>query len=256
MLRSEPDSNGNIASLYWAVFDGAPRIVVKTNVKDDENINYGKIVAPIDLNTAIVIVNILKSIKSKEPDWKIKVTVKSSWHNGAQLEKPEQINEIIIGKNADNEAYICVHEKNRPLFKFFFGPTNWHTLVKANGEGFTRAELSEMFAIAYAEALKGMILTTVGYGSYVSAYADFDNIADGKPTFSNQGPQNSYSGNNNNRGNWNNRSGGNRGNWSGNRGNRGNWSGNRGGGGYQQNRQQSQQQPQQEKEESFEDIDF
>ena len=161
MLRSDPDSNGNIASMYWAIFDGHPRLVVKTNVPADAEINYGKIVAPMDVVTAMTIVDILKSIKSKERDWKVKITISNVWKNGEKLEKPEIINEIIIGKNPDNEAYICLHEKERPVFKFYFGPTQWHTLVKASGEAFTRSELSEIYARSYAEALSGILLSNI-----------------------------------------------------------------------------------------------
>lgn len=229
MLRSEPDNNGNIASMYWAIFDGNPRLVVKTNVADDANTNYGKIVAPMDVITAMTIVDVLRNIRSRERDWKVKITIMSTWKNGEKLDKAEIINEVIIGKNADNEAYICLHEKGRPVFKFYFTPTQWHTLVKASGEAYTRSELTEIFAKSYAEALAGILLSNIGYGTYVSAYEDHEKLADGKPTFSNGSrPQQQNRGNWGNKGNWGNRNQGqNRGNW-GNKGQNRNW-GNRGG---------------------------
>ena len=246
-LFAANNSDGKAPRLAWSVFDGNPRLEVWTNEKNDEKTNYGKITAPIDSFTAGVIAEMLIGSEKKENGWREKIVNRSTWHNGQKFNEPTRINDIIIGKDNEGTVYISIHEDNRPNIRFFFGPSQWHTLVRSDGSPISRQELSVMYARAYGEMVRATVATIIGYGCYVSAYADHDTGQE-KPVFSRGGGgQNSNYQNNQNRGSWQG-GGGNyqKGNWQNrNQGGggyqKGNWQNrNQGGGGGYQNRQQQQ----------------
>ncbi len=217
-LYEKNSSSERGAYLTWGVFDGNPRIIVNTNDPADEKVNYGKIIAPIDAFTAGAVSIMLKKAAKAEPGWREKITNRSTWHNGQKLEQPGRINDIIIGKDGEGTVYISLHEDNRPNIRFFFGPSQWHSLVKSDGTPVSRQELSCIYAESYADMIYAVLATIIGYGSYVSTFSDFDgnsNQAD-KPTFSKGGGGNSWQG----------RSGGGQGGYQ-----KGNWQGGQGGGG-------------------------
>ncbi len=265
-LYGQATDGGQAPRLYWGIFDGNPRIIVRTNVKEDAEKNFGQIIAPIDAFTAGVIAGILQECASAEPGWRQKISNKSTWLNGQSFDTPTHINDIIIGKDSEGVMYISVHEDNRPNIRFFFGPSQWHTLVKADGTPVSKAELSCIYAKGYANVVLGCISTIIGYGSYVSTFTDFDghNNQAEKPTFTrgdNQGGNRQFNNNGGGyqkkqwnggqggggynrgggQGGWQNRNnGGQQGGWQ-NRNNGGGGGGynrNNGGGGYQ-NQQQS-----------------
>lgn len=248
--------------LLWALFDGNPRIIVRTNDPNDEQNNYGQITAPIDPFTCSALALMIKEAAKAEPGYRAKIVNKSTWHNGKKHDEPVRINDIIVGKDNDGGVYISLHEDNRPNIRFFFGPSSWHLLVKSDGSPVSKAEFSPLYAVAYADLLLATISSIIGYGSYVSTYTDHDgNSQEQKPVFS-KGGSGGYNrgGGNYNRGGGNyNRGGGgnyNRGGYNrgGGGGNNRSGGGNYGGGGGYQNRQQQQQQAVENM--SSEDIDY
>lgn len=222
------EGSNRASRLYWSVFDGNPRITVRTNHPDDEKNNYGQISAPIDCFTMGAIAGLLRQAVKEQPGWREKITNKSTWHNGQKFDAPTRINDIIIGKDNEGSIYISVHEDNRPNIRFFFGPSQWHSLVKSDGTPVSKQELSCLYAQSYAEIVSVTIGTIIGYGSYVSTFTDYDgNTApEDKPTFSRGPAPGGYQRGNNQGGGYNRGGGGgyNRGGGGYNRG---------GGGGYQ-----------------------
>ena len=213
---------GKSPRLAWGLFDGNPRIEVRTNDVNDEKVNYGRITAPIDAFTCAVIADMLSTAGTQPSGWREKIVNKSTWHNGNKFNEPTRINDIIIGKDNEGTVYISVHEDNRPNIRFFFGPSQWHSLVKNDGSPYSRQELSVLYAKSYADMIRMIVATIIGYGSYVSTFTDHDGNTDqaDKPTFSRGGGG----------GQWQNRNNGGGGNY--NRGGGGGGGGyNRGGGG-------------------------
>lgn len=242
--------------LYWAIFDGNPRIVVRTQDPNDKDNNYGTIVAPMDPIIMSVLSDIIRQAADAEPGWRQKITNKSTWHNGQKLQEPTRINDIIVGKDSEGCVYIALHEDNRPNLRFLFGPSSFHYLIKNDGSPLSKAELSVLFAKGYANMVMQAVGTIIGYSSYAGVYKEHEG---GKNTsyrpsgnnggnYSNGGNRGNWGnkGNWNNRGNgqWNNRGngGGNRGNWNNNNRGNGNWNrSNSSGGAGQYQQQQSQQ---------------
>ena len=242
--------------LYWAIFDGNPRIVVRTQDPNDKDNNYGTIVAPMDPIIMSVLSDIIRQAADAEPGWRQKITNKSTWHNGQKLQEPTRINDIIVGKDSEGCVYIALHEDNRPNLRFLFGPSSFHYLIKNDGSPLTKAELSVLFAKGYANMVMQAVGTIIGYSSYAGVYKEHEGekntsyrpSGNNGGNYSNGGNRGNWGnkGNWNNRGNgqWNNRGngGGNRGNWNNNNRGNGNWNrSNSSGGAGQYQQQQSQQ---------------
>ena len=242
--------------LYWAIFDGNPRIVVRTQDPNDKDNNYGTIVAPMDPIIMSVLSDIIRQAADAEPGWRQKITNKSTWHNGQKLQEPTRINDIIVGKDSEGCVYIALHEDNRPNLRFLFGPSSFHYLIKNDGSPLSKAELSVLFAKGYANMVMQAVGTIIGYSSYAGVYKEHEGekntsyrpSGNNGGNYSNGGNRGNWGnkGNWNNRGNgqWNNRGngGGNRGNWNNNNRGNGNWNrSNSSGGSGQYQQQQSQQ---------------
>lgn len=242
--------------LYWAIFDGNPRIVVRTQDPNDKDNNYGTIVAPMDPIIMSVLSDIIRQAADAEPGWRQKITNKSTWHNGQKLQEPTRINDIIVGKDSEGCVYIALHEDNRPNLRFLFGPSTFHYLIKNDGSPLSKAELSVLFAKGYANMVMQAVGTIIGYSSYAGVYKEHEGekntsyrpSGNSGNNYSNGGNRGNWGnkGNWNNRGNgqWNNRGngGGNRGNWNNNNRGNGNWNrSNQSGGAGQYQQQQSQQ---------------
>lgn len=259
--------------LYWAIFDGNPRIVVRTQDPNDKDNNYGTIVAPMDPIIMSVLSDIIRQAADAEPGWRQKVTNKSTWHNGQKLEEPTRINDIIVGKDSEGCVYIALHEDNRPNLRFLFGPSTFHYLVKNDGSPLTKAELSVLFAKGYANMVMQAVGTIIGYSSYAGVYKEHEgekntsyrpngnngNSGNGGNGYSNNGNRGNWSnkGNWNNKGNWGNKGG----QWNnrGNGGGGGNWNNNnRGNGNWNRSNQSgnSGQYQQQQSQRSLEDEDI
>lgn len=241
--------------LYWAIFDGNPRIVVRTQDPNDKDNNYGTIVAPMDPIIMSVLSDIIRQAADAEPGWRQKITNKSTWHNGQKLQEPTRINDIIVGKDSEGCVYIALHEDNRPNLRFLFGPSSFHYLIKNDGSPLSKAELSVLFAKGYANMVMQAVGTIIGYSSYAGVYKEHEGEKNTSYRPNNNGNNYSNSGNRGNwgnKGNWNNRGngqwnnrgngGGNRGNWNNNNRGNGNWNrSNSSGGAGQYQQQQSQQ---------------
>lgn len=249
-LYGQPVEGGKTPRLVVGLFDGNPRFVVRTGDPKDENVNYGQIVSAVDAFTFQLVADLIVQAVKADNGFREKVVNKSSWKNGEKLEQPAIVNSIIVGKDSEGCVYISLHEENRPNIRFFFGPSQWHHLVKSDGSPVSKPEMSVMYATAYAKAITSVMACVIGYGSYVSTYTDHDGNYDGskpvfskgryqdsnggdRPRYNNRGNGGYRGGYNNNRGNYNNR---NNGGYNG-RGN-GGYNNNRGGynqGGYNQN---------------------
>ena len=184
-LYAQPNEAGKRPRLVIGLFDGNPRLVIRTADPKDEQNNYGQIVAAMDAHTADVMCQLIVKSISAANGYREKIINKSTWKNGEKQDQPVESSCVIIGKDSEGCIYISIHEENRPNIRFFFGPTEWHSLVKSDGSAYSKAELSGLYARAWANNCSAVMATVIGYGSYVSTYTDHDKDFDGaKPIFS------------------------------------------------------------------------
>lgn len=254
-----PGVEGQVARLYWAVFDGNPRIIIRTNDPQDEQNSFGKITAPIDGIICQTVADMILLALSKEPAWKMKIENKSTYSGNQRFDTPQPVNDIIVGNDNDGCVYLSVVEKGRPHIRFFFAPTQWHNFYNGDGSAMSRKDISNLYARAYAKIMPEIIGGIISFDA-TKRMTDSENSKeessgqDNRPQGGYQKPNwqnrnNSSGGGGYQKGNWNNNRGGQgggyqKGNWQGgnksnwnNNNNKGNWNNNRGG--YNNNQSQA-----------------
>lgn len=210
-----------IARFGWALYKGNPRAIVYTKdpALDNRENNFGKITAPLDMLVFFSLVAEIRELPKKENGFKKKLANKSTYRGNEKFDSPQHINDILVGKDNEGCCYISILEEGKTPIKFVFGPSDWHHWAAKDGTPIGRKEVSEEFAIAYANMLTEIVPRLAAEWLYEDQVGPNDpgaQAADaGQPAKT-----------------WNNNGGGNRGNWNkGNGGgyNKGGW--NKGGGG-------------------------
>lgn len=151
---SAPPSQGATkpASLAFSLVANQPRIDVYTNVPNDKQ--NGNIRAAMDAPTFWALIEALKIVIDGEAGQKISIPNKNyTWWEGKRSDEPKLVSTTIVGKDKEGVVFISVVAKDRPFIKFPFLPSLFHTLVKADGSGFTDAEMSILYAKGYAKNL-------------------------------------------------------------------------------------------------------
>ncbi len=236
MEAAVPGSRGDVpATLTWGAYRGNPRIIVRSNDPADQEINYGRIEAAMDIGTFEYLADRIIFASLQEPGFKEKISNKSTYKNKQRFDQPELVNSTLIGKSDDGRVWISVVEDNRPAPRFFFGPSKFHSVTRADGSPLPDNEASCHFARAVMGALKGVMQSLAAR----AALGDEEG-ADDAAVKTGGGGQASQGGGWQNRqggGGWQGRQGGGGGGWKGGGGGGGGWKGNGGGGGGWQNRQ-------------------
>lgn len=227
-----PNSRGDVSSTaYWGSFRGNPRLIVHTNDPEDANVKYGKINANMDIGTFEELVHLIGVVCASKPgdeNSKFKIVNKSNYDGDQRFDTPREVNSTLIGKDDDGRVWISVVEGNRPTPRFFFGPSEYHHVVKRDGSPVSPAEASVHFALATMKQLS-QIMSVLAARAALGDEPD----EDGAPK-----KEGGYQGGGQRQGGWQgNRSGNGGGGWQGNRGQGGGgWNRNGGGGGWQGNR--------------------
>lgn len=194
-----PTAEGKWSSLYFRIYKGNPRLVVRTNDPNDK-VNYGQISVPM---TPVVFETFLTAWEDAieaEPGHKGIINAENFPKGSRQ---PELMHKIIVGKDQDGVVSIMVVdvlEPNRPRIKFEVGAPRFVEYTR-NNEPLTKVELSTHFSRIWVRLLRELVNQ--------ETVRTWEKPAPFNPS--------------GNRGNWNNNRGGG--------GNRGNWNNNRGGGG-------------------------
>lgn len=229
-----PTAQGKTSTLGWSVFEGNPRIEVRTNDPNDQDNNYGKItaaMAPMESGGLAVLID--QAIDAPN-GWKRGIKNSNSYKpgSGERFETPQHVSDIVLGKDEEGVIWISVVEQGRPVIRFYFGPSKFHQFVNADGTPLSKAEVSILVARAYAK----MLPVVLGNLIAIDAVNKSENPEEQKPYDKEaqqrgQGFQRGGGFNRGGGGGWQgNRGGGGGGNW--NRGGGGGgWQGNRGGGG-------------------------
>ncbi len=215
-----PGSRGDVpATLTWGAYRGNPRIIIRTNDPSDAENNYGKIEAAMDIGTFQFLAERIVFASLQEPGFKEKLGNKSTYKNKQRFDQPELVNSTLIGKSEDGRVWISVVEDNRPAPRFFFGPSKFHSVTRADGTPLPDNEASCHFARASMNALMGVMQSLAARASLGDEEGGEDNaVKTGGGASSGQSSQ----------GGWQNRQGGGQGGW---KGGGGGWKGNGGGGG-------------------------
>ena len=183
-----PTAPGKRSSLIWGVYSNNPRLTVYTGDPEDstERTGYGKIAANLDTPTFFAFIEMLEASAKSTEECKQKIDNKGfTWFGGKRSEVPVVLNSLIVGKDAEGCVFISVVADNRPIIKFFIGPSESHALYHSTGKPFTKAESSSLYAIAYCQLLRNMV-GNVLVSEYVEEVA--------------KKPYNPQGGNNNNQG--------------------------------------------------------
>lgn len=157
-----PSAPGKFSSLSWRLVANNPRICVYTNDPADmtEKNGNGLIAAALDAPVFFMLVNMLYKVIDAAPGHREKIENKNYiFPGGKRSEKPVVVSEIIIGKDDEGVVFISVvaYDKSRPRIKFDMLPNEFHNFYHKNGEQFTKAEASALYAKGYVECLKGLM---------------------------------------------------------------------------------------------------
>lgn len=231
------------------------------NVDADENIqertkenNFGKLTARLGGTVFYTLLNLLKAAKGKESGWKIGLQNFHNYVNGQRVDKPQHVNDVMVGVDGDGCVWMTIVENGRESVRFFFGPTDWHNWKKGDGEVATRKEMNHWSLDGYVAGVTAAMSAIMG--QHAVAGTGEEKFGSGAPSGNsssggwNKGGQSSWKDrqggggwNKGGQGGWqkkpwqNNNQGGNQGGWqkkqwnnSGGNGNSGGWKGSNGGG--------------------------
>lgn len=202
-----------------------------TGEKTKEN-NFGKLNARLGGTVFYSLLTMLKLAKTKESGWKMGLQNFHNYINGKRVDKPQLVNDVLIGVDADGCVWMTVVENGRESVRFFFGPSDWHTWKKGDGEVATRKEMNHWSLDGYVNGV-GQAMSTI-IGLHAVAGTGDEKFAGGSTWTGTAGSNN----------NWKDRAQGGGGGWKGNggggwkggQGGQGGWKGN-GGGGWKGNNQ-------------------
>ena len=155
-----PGVPGVKSSLYWAVFDGNPRIVVKTNDPADQT-NYGKITAAMGAWDVGALVRLIGIAVTSTVAWKMGLDKKNMYKGSQTFDTPQHINDVIVGRDADGVVYLSVKEEGRPYIKFPLVFDEFSQLMHSDGTFLTPGESSAIFAPGYGDIVLGTISSAI-----------------------------------------------------------------------------------------------
>ena len=199
------------------------------NVDADENFqektkenNFGKLTARLGGATFYTLLNLLTAAKTKEAGWKIGLQNFHNYIKGNRVDKPQHVNDVRVGVDADGCVWMTIVENGRESVRFFFGPSDFHNWKKSDGESATRKEMNHWSLDGYVTGVSVAMAAIMGH--HAVAGTGEEKFGSGAPSGAGQGGWKQGGGG----GGW--KSGGQGGGWKGGQGG-GGWKGNQGGGG-------------------------
>lgn len=150
-------------TLGVSVAKNQPRIDVYTNVPNDKN--NGNIRAAMDSPTIYALMELIRTIADGPVDTIEKINnLNHTFFEGKRSEHPKIISQTHVGKDTDGVVWIAVTAKDRPMIQFKFLPTTYHTWVHRDGSAWGEAELSVMYAKAYAKLMENLVANVLEAG--------------------------------------------------------------------------------------------
>ncbi|MBE0438171.1 MAG: hypothetical protein IBX57_00195 [Gammaproteobacteria bacterium] len=147
IIGPKQDGSERNPTLSVAVIKNQPRIDVYTNIPNAKD--NGRISAPMDTYTFVVLLDELQRIIDGPADDFIKVTNRTG-----RPEDMRVLSTTIVGKDSSGKVYMSVTAQEQAKIKFVFGPTDYHSFARKDGTVPTDAELSIMYAKAFVDAIR------------------------------------------------------------------------------------------------------
>lgn len=126
--------------------DGNPRIRVYMN---DGSMGQASTSINLDPPHFFGILEDLKRIAANETPNRHQWGVKALFKNGRQMEKPEIVAKVSVGRDSEGVVYIAVATDTSKTALFPFGPNFWFELLGADGEKLHPREASDIMATSW-----------------------------------------------------------------------------------------------------------
>lgn len=168
-----PQSKGKYATLQVDIWNNNPRVIVNTNDPNFASADrqFGRITGAMEAPTYYAMLGFIDQAIAAEPGWKANVQLLSNpkGQNGPGVE-PVPAADVWIGKDAEGVVFISVVNKlgeGWPVIKFPFGAPDrrFVKVYHANGNEYSKAELSVQYAKAFREAF-GQLMAGVLVKTY------------------------------------------------------------------------------------------
>lgn len=146
------------ARLAWSIRDANPRISVYTNDPNDKT-DYGIISAPLNPETFFMFVSLFeKACLSNAPvGYKIE-NYRGVYENDKLTDKKVHVSDLVFGKDNEGIMYLSVVANNRPKVKFVFTLSDYHKIVRSDGESISNSEMSVLLARSTINALRDIYI--------------------------------------------------------------------------------------------------
>lgn len=165
-----PTAKGKYSQMKWDIYMNAPRIIVRTNDPSDSTPEkgYGNITAALDAPTFYAFLAMLEQAFKSSGEWKAKIeNYNHDFVNGKRSQEIVHISDLWVGKDKDGVVFCSVISKKdeRPVIKFAFGPsdTRYHKIFHADGQPYSKGELSVLYAKSYhrllGEVMSNLLVT-------------------------------------------------------------------------------------------------
>jgi len=137
-------------NLKVAVIRNNPRIDVFTNIEGDRD--NGRISAPMEALTMFALITKVEDIAMGPPDVQVKIANKTGAPGQQKI-----LSHTVVGKDKEGRVFISVIAQDRPRIKFLFLPSDWHEMAHKDGTPYDQAELSTVYARAWAKMMAELI---------------------------------------------------------------------------------------------------
>lgn len=160
-LHGEPQQGSSKKPhLSFAVVKNQVHAIVRTNVPNDKD--YGRIIAKMDSPTFFTMLVMLDDIAEGKGPLAEGMRQENKNHkfvNGARSKEALVESWCLVGKEEDGRYYLSVldYNKERPRIKFYFMPTEYHSLAKRDGSALSPGEVSHMYLRGWVKLLTNLV---------------------------------------------------------------------------------------------------
>jgi hypothetical protein len=154
------------ARLVWSILGSQPRITVFTGNSNDKGFN-GILSANMDPSVFFVFLESLREVATSEKETKRKIDFYIPKRNDSNGTVEQVLNSsLVYGKNSEGICWISLLEANKAKILFEFQPPEWNRFFKANGESYTKSELSIASCLGFIKAANGIYSNLIALNNY------------------------------------------------------------------------------------------
>lgn len=163
-----PTANGGERPAVFniTVKKNRPVLVVKTNIPGDKQ--FGQIPGEFDPVNFEMFLDKLRNIEKIAPGAREAVRISDfPFQQGGRSKELKLAATVYVGREQDGTAYVAVvhWDQSRAILKFPLVPSQFHSWIKSDGQPYTPAEVSLIFAPSYANMV-GRIVSQVLHTEY------------------------------------------------------------------------------------------